>query len=243
MKNPKWNRDEIILALELYFRIEHSQINSTNPVIIELSEILNKLPIHEIRPDEAKFRNANGVSLKLGNFLALDPDYDGKGLQSHSKLDKIVFEEFYSDRDSLTKIANSIKSIISNEEINVRLYNIEDDDEDLVFKEGKVLYKMHKFRERNPKINKLKKEKHLKKFGKLACEVCEFCFDEEFGELGKDYIECHHRVPLAEIKGEVETRLDDLALVCSNCHRMLHRQVNTLSIEKLKEIKTTANNK
>ena len=92
MRNPKWHRDEIILALDLYSRLEPGQISSTNSDIQELSILLNQLPIHDVRPDEAKFRNPNGVSLKLGNFLAIDPTYSGKGMQSHSKLDKKVFK-------------------------------------------------------------------------------------------------------------------------------------------------------
>ena len=88
LRNPKWHRDEIILALDLYSRLEPGHISSTNPEIQELSAILNGLPIHEVRPDEAKFRNPNGVSLKLSNFLAIDPTYKGKGMQSFSKLDK-----------------------------------------------------------------------------------------------------------------------------------------------------------
>lgn len=71
MRNPKWHRDEIILALDFYFKIEPGQIHSRNPKVIELSELLNRLPIHENRPDAGKFRNANGVGLKLSNFLAI----------------------------------------------------------------------------------------------------------------------------------------------------------------------------
>ena len=72
MRNPKWHRDEIILALDLYFRLDPGQISARNPAIIELSKVLNKLPIHEERPDSVKFRNPNGVGLKLSNFLAID---------------------------------------------------------------------------------------------------------------------------------------------------------------------------
>src|SRR6266542_2912051 len=40
---------------------------------------------------------------------------------------------------------------------------------------------------------------------------------------GRGYIECHHVRPLAAAQGEVRTRLADLAVVCCNCHRILHR--------------------
>ena len=86
MRNPKWHRDEIILALDLYFKTEPGQIHARNPDVIELSEILNKLPIHDERPDHVKFRNANGVGLKLSNFLAIDPEYLGKGMTSFTTM-------------------------------------------------------------------------------------------------------------------------------------------------------------
>lgn len=79
MRNPKWHPDEILLALELYFRLEPGQIHARNEEIAALSHLLKKLPIHKIIPDITKFRNPNGVSLKLGNFLAINPNYEGKG--------------------------------------------------------------------------------------------------------------------------------------------------------------------
>jgi 5-methylcytosine-specific restriction protein A len=109
MRNPKWHRDEAILALDLYFDKNIGSMNSNNPKIVALSELLNRLPIHLHKPDQQKFRNPNGVVMKLANFKALDPNYQGKGLASYSKLEKAVFEEFCSDIERLHKIANKIR--------------------------------------------------------------------------------------------------------------------------------------
>lgn len=87
MRNPKWHRNEIILALDLYFKTEPGHIHSRNPEIIELSELLNSLVLHKDKPDSENFRSPNGVSLKLSNFLAIDPSYPGKGMRAFSKLD------------------------------------------------------------------------------------------------------------------------------------------------------------
>lgn len=81
MRNPKWHRDEIILALDLYSRLEPGQIHAGNPDIQELSRLLNRLPIFDVRSDEVKFRNSNDVGLKLIRFLAIDPAYSDKGMQ------------------------------------------------------------------------------------------------------------------------------------------------------------------
>ena len=236
MRNPKWHRDEILLALDLYNKLEPGQIHSRNPDIIELSVILNQLPIHDIRPDEVKFRNANGVGLKLSNFLAIDPDYEGKGMQAYSKLDEEVFNEFYDSRNELSTIAQKIKESISNSKLRNKLYSIDNDEINDSVKEGEVMYKLHKYRERNSKITKTKKERYFKVNGKLDCEVCFFDYYAIYGEIGKGFIECHHRKPLSELEPNTETKLSDLALVCANCHRMLHKSINTLSIEDLKKM-------
>lgn len=64
MRNPKWHRDELILALDLYFKIEPGQIHTRNPTIIELSQILNTLPFSQAKTDAEHYRNPNGVRLK-----------------------------------------------------------------------------------------------------------------------------------------------------------------------------------
>lgn len=224
MRNPKWHRDEIILALDLYFRLESGKIHAGNPQVIELSKVINQLPIYDIKPDELKFRNPNGVSLKLSNFLAIDDSHDGKGMSSYSKLDAEIFNEFKEDKVCLSQIAKTIKITVNNPTLKIALSHIENDEEDDGVKEGQVLYKLHKLRERNKKIVSKKKAESLKKLGKLECEICGFDFHVKYGELGYGFIECHHKVPLHALDSITETKLDDLALVCSNCHRMLHRK-------------------
>jgi 5-methylcytosine-specific restriction protein A len=66
----------------------------------------------------------------------------------------------------------------------------------------------------------------------LSCEVCAFDFARTYGKLGEGFIEAHHILPLAEA-GTATTKPADLALVCSNCHRMLHRAKPWLTPEAL----------
>ena len=80
MRNPKWHRDEIILALDLYFSPDRGSIDDKNPKVIVLSRVLNALPLFPERPDEGKFRNPNGVALKLANFLPFDSTYHAEGV-------------------------------------------------------------------------------------------------------------------------------------------------------------------
>jgi len=223
-RNPKWQRDELILALDLYFQLEPGQIHARNPLVVELSTTLNKLPIHGDKEEYENFRNPNGVGLKLSNLLALDESYAGKGMDRFSKLDKEVFAEFKDKRELLGKLANAIKLSAINPEIRNEILNLpEDIDDDAKVKEGGLLYRYHLARERNTTIVKKKKEKVLKLHGKLECELCCFDFEKVYGEIGYGFIECHHKKPLYTLVEETETTLDDLMLVCSNCHRMLHR--------------------
>lgn len=57
------------------------------------------------------------------------------------------------------------------------------------------------------------------------CAICGFDFEEQYGEVGKDYIEVHHIVPISSTEGEhTVDPINDLIPVCSNCHSILHRK-------------------
>ena len=72
--------------------------------------------------------------------------------------------------------------------------------------------------------------------GKLVCDTCNFDFFEKYGKHGLGFIEAHHTVPVSELDGNTKTKITDLALVCSNCHRMLHRQKSTMAVAELKKM-------
>lgn len=102
--------------------------------------------------------------------------------------------------------------------------------------EGKRVYKRHCVLERNPKIVKEVKQIALQKTGELRCEVCNFCFSEHYKKRGENFIEAHHNKAVSEMKSGDKTSLENITLVCSNCHRMIHRKMPWLSIKKLKAI-------
>ncbi|MFJ8374087.1 HNH endonuclease [Streptomyces sp. NPDC094461] len=57
----------------------------------------------------------------------------------------------------------------------------------------------------------------------MACEACGFDFEALYGDRGAGHLECYHAVPLHEA-GQGRSKLSDLALICANCHRMIHRR-------------------
>jgi 5-methylcytosine-specific restriction protein A len=235
MVNPSWTRDELILALDLYFRDPDARGNKTHPKVFELSETLKHLPIHPSSPSGTTFRNANGVGMKLSNFLRYDPDYKGKGLQRGSRLEEEVWSEFADDRKRLQQIAKAIvQNYTSLGESSPPPEDFISEDEEAP--EGRVLTRVHKARERSKKIVQRKKTKVLKETGSLTCEACGFDFNEFYGELGEGFAECHHDKPVSELKPNETTKLSDLRIVCSNCHRMIHRSKPWLTIAQLSDI-------
>jgi len=112
--------------------------------------------------------------------------------------------------------------------------DIADDDDE--FPEGKELTELHKRKERNPKVVHKKKKKVLQESGKLKCEVCGFDFVKIYGKLGYGFAECHHTVPVFELIEGHKTKLSDLAIVCANCHRMLHKARPLISIGNLRAV-------
>ncbi|WP_088258121.1 HNH endonuclease [Fimbriiglobus ruber] len=105
--------------------------------------------------------------------------------------------------------------------------------------EGRTRLKIHRTKERNSRLVRRKKRNTLATIGRLLCEVCDFDFATIYGSLGDGFAECHHRLPLAELDGTSPTRLADLAIVCANCHRMLHRPPFH-TVEQLRAVVQTA---
>lgn len=231
MPKPDWTRDELILALDLYFREPSARGSKTHPGVLELSNILNQLPIHKSNELEEDFRNPNGVGMKLSNFLRFDPAYTGAGLKRGSHLEEEVWNTYASNQKRLTETANAIKATINTDEL-VKAEAAEVDEPEAP--EGRLLTRTHQVRERNATLIKKKKKEVLHQTGKLACEVCGFDFYCVYGELGSGFAECHHTKPISKLLAGEKTRTTDLAIVCANCHRMLHRGCEWPSVAELR---------
>jgi hypothetical protein len=72
-----------------------------------------------------------------------------------------------------------------------------------------------------------------------TCQVCGFDFAATYGPIGEHYIECHHMNPLSERPEEEQldgatTSVEEVTVVCANCHRMLHRRRPALEVAGLK---------
>ena len=66
----------------------------------------------------------------------------------------------------------------------------------------------------------------VKKHRGYVCEACGFDFEERYGSLGHKYIEAHHLKPYSDLGAGKLRKLNletDFAVLCANCHRMIHR--------------------
>lgn len=85
-----------------------------------------------------------------------------------------------------------------------------------------ISHKKREIRLRTAKIRQALEEN----YGRLICEVpnCGFDFLKTYGEQGRDFAVVHHTRPLSSApKGGMENSMRDLAIVCANCHAMIHR--------------------
>ncbi|MEU0601399.1 HNH endonuclease [Streptomyces sp. NPDC006393] len=221
VKNPDWARDEIILACDLVMTNGWKGLDANDPRVIELSSLLQVMPIHAEADRNEKFRNPNGVARKTFDIATRHPDYRGKPTNGGA-LDVAVLNEFRARPTEMSEVARLIRQGIAAGDLQTPPLDEEEDLDDYSAPEGRLLMSRHMRRERNQGLRKKKITAVLKKGGTLACEACGFDFEEVYGDRGSGYIECHHVVPLHEA-GESQTRLSDLALICANCHRMIHR--------------------
>jgi len=106
---------------------------------------------------------------------------------------------------------------------------------DLLSQEGKKLLRTHFIKERDPSLGAAKRRLFVEEYGYLFCEVCGIKQTDFPIDLGQSCFEVHHLSPIGiRIEPQV-TRLTDLAVVCANCHRMIHANQTILSLQEIKE--------
>ncbi|MFB9602818.1 HNH endonuclease [Streptomyces roseofulvus] len=222
IKNPDWARDEIILACQLVMENGWKGLDAQDARVVELSGLLQLLPLHAEAERNEKFRNPNGVARKTSDIATRHPEYQGKPTNGGA-LDVAVLLEFLARPGEMTEAARLIRQGIVTGELQSLAPTEEEEFGDYSAPEGRLLMRRHQARERNKSLRKKKIASVIQRGGRLACEACGFDFEQVYGDRGAGYIECHHVVPLHEA-GEGRTKLSDLALICANCHRMIHRR-------------------
>ncbi len=208
--NEEYGDKEYIDILQLRASLYKSKLNKYK----------DQLPLDNI----VNFRGRKADGYSAGHIIGIE--YDAMNLPSDSKLvaDLNVILEAYS-------------SLFDNE-----IEPLDEDDAELIASryktiEEKKIYCLHRRIERKSCV------KEVKKIHGLKCECCGLNFEERYGKLGKGFIEVHHLIPLSSLKlGECKEYdpHKDFAVLCSNCHRMIHRQSDPSDIDALrKQLKGT----
>ena len=243
-RNPPWSRDELILALDLYHQMKGCLPREHDPLVIYLSEQLNALHRALGTAKTMTLRNPVGVTMKLMNFQYFDPIARSQGrfgLKNGGKLTEEIWDLFANDLLRLHIVGQAIL-------VDFRAHplgNLGAPSDPLLSgteeaPEGRVLTVTHLRRERSQELVRFKKASVMSQKGRLECEACGFDFAIHYGQHGHGFIECHHTKPVETLVEGHRTRLKDLALLCANCHRMIHVRRPWLSVEELRVMMNAA---
>lgn len=231
---PRWQRDELILALDLYLKYQEEPLERNAPEVVELSRLLGKFGEMLGVARATTYRNTNGVYMKLMNFRRFDPqalEKGSSGLVNGSKDEEHVWTLFAHKPQELSEVADVIRQAILSEDADS--LGSHEDDSMTEAEEGRVISRMHRTRERNSQLAQQKKDRELRMNKRLRCEACQFDFSVAYGPSAAHIIECHHTKPVHTLKAGDKTCLEDLVLLCANCHRVVHASKRWLTMDEL----------
>jgi 5-methylcytosine-specific restriction protein A len=228
--NPDWTREETILALGVLASRGMKCPAKSSDEVGELSEFLRNCAIHPPHARNARFRNRDGVYMKMQNLLSCDLPPDRKGLVT-TRMDRAVWHEFVRKPEAVIAAALAIRANLRTLETLEKVEPLEIADDDDGSEEGKIAFRTHRRRERARGLRK-KALKNARRNGNcLRCEACGQTERSALGMAAEAEFEVHHRIPLAESgSSPVKTRLKDLAVVCASCHRLVHALMRVQAI-------------
>lgn len=231
VRDPPWSWDEVVLVCALVETNGWRTVPRERHEVCGLSALVQSTAIHPLDGRPSDFRSPADVERKTHDLVSCLP---GPGPSTGTHLDAAVVDAFRSRPEEMHGKAMAIATALR--EWGDGQHDLRDPDIlDGATDEGRALLRTHLRRERKKGLRQ-RKIAQVRELGHpVACEACDFDFSAAYGERGADYIECHHRPPIHE-SPPTQTLLADLALVCSNCHRMIHRSTPWLTVEELSAI-------
>lgn len=97
MPKNLWIREELILAFNLYLKIEFGKTHARNPKIIELARLIGRTPA--------------AIGMRLGNFANIDPFHQQRGivgLTNGKKQVQPIWDEFIHNQEELIFLSEQI---------------------------------------------------------------------------------------------------------------------------------------
>ncbi|WP_026727023.1 HNH endonuclease [Flavobacterium denitrificans] len=126
-----WTRNELILTINLYYKLPFGRLHRLNPEVIHLANLIGRTP--------------DAVAYKLVNFASLDPSLKERGIKgasNTSKLDVEIWNEFFNN---LNILAFESETLLSNFE-NTPIEQLNHIPEFELLKEGKTREQLIKAR-------------------------------------------------------------------------------------------------
>ncbi len=237
-----WKLEEQVLACDLLASNNWLTIPERDPRVVQLSTFLRSQWVYS--PSIPEYRSTNSVHRKIEDLRTAHPDHVGTTTRG-GRLSAQVAQAFATDPAQMHTLAVNLNN---NQQLDLPLDYTADDIEaplpltesasadDLVNAvEGRAIRRMVQVYERDPKLRQQKIALSRKTRGSIACEVCAFDFERVYPGRGDGYVEVHHVTPL-HTTGAKMNGIDDLILLCANCHRMIHRPPNWLTPDELRAI-------
>lgn len=99
--------------------------------------------------------------------------------------------------------------------------------------EGQKRLVTHYIRERSPALRRHKIQQMLNEHNVLQCECCGTKAEEYAHERRHRIFEVHHKRPLSD--GMTISGIDDLSLLCANCHKGIHASDPLKSVDEFRD--------
>ncbi|WP_349826578.1 HNH endonuclease [Brevibacterium litoralis] len=231
--NPTWIREELLVVAHA---MRTKSLRSNKPGWSKLepkdeesawaSSLLRNAPFHPQADRDEKFRGPGSIRAKSENLRTARPDYIQKGTKTTKA--EVEFAKIYHDNDErLALAAQEVEETIL-KHAGQKFFAPTEITHPSGAAEGKSISVVSRRYERSWVLRQAKIDAVLRGGGVIQCEVCNFNFAKVYGPRGEGYIEVHHVEPLHET-GERWTVINDLVLLCSNCHRIIHREPATIT--------------
>jgi 5-methylcytosine-specific restriction enzyme A len=237
--------DLIIPALALL--LQHSDGLTTSDIIAKLEA---ELDLSEEDQRILSGRNDSHFSQKVRNLMGSHRDTNALGRHNLAEYEEIgnarVHRITEAGKSYLLEHGNDYSFIMNSGFSESQRKDVIDRDfKDLIIEEGFTVAVPEKAkRKRSRKLTEIAR-KHFTENDIIRCKGCKFSFNEFYGDSARNYIEVHHLKPIftyqeEDISKSVDEALKNLAPLCANCHRMMHRKTtHVLSIDELHELITT----
>ncbi len=227
-----WTLEEWIVAVDFYRRHKGHIPPLGSDEIRELSQTLRNIRNFDdnVPPNT---RNPKGVHWQVRVLAKLEPDSVGAAVTRHAP-PPLARKAWEITQDTIGARAHQIIKLAGDEKLRQQVQEIGRPFGAEYAEEGQLVSRVHWARERNSQIIMKKKKEFNQREGSLYCEICTFNYRDKYGSRGEGFIECHHTKPLADLTARTRTHLEDLLLVCANCHRMIHRWRPWLSPDEMR---------